>query len=78
MRNLRYGSKSILESSTQFAIIDTGTSFISISRTDFTHFASSLMQIEGIKCSYINGCYSTAGRCADYIHKMQDFSLYNF
>ena len=43
MRNLHYGDSSLKESSTQFAILDTGTSFIAISKTDYYNFAKKIM-----------------------------------
>ena len=79
LRGLSYGETSIKGSEVNYAIIDTGTSFMSIAKTDYYYFAQWIMGIKGMRCSYINGCYSTEGKqgkkCADYITQMQPLAF---
>ena len=79
LRGLSYGDDEIKESGVRYAIIDTGTSFMAIAKTDYYNFARQIMKIKGMRCSYINGCYSTEGkqgkRCSDYTSAMEPLSI---
>ena len=52
---------------------------MSIAKTDYYYLAQWIMGIKGMRCSYINGCYSTEGKqgkkCADYITQMQPLAI---
>ena len=58
LRSVRYGTSNLKTSYTDIAIIDTGTSFFTISKTDFDNFAEILLGLDGITCSYAEGCYT--------------------
>ena len=73
MRELKYGGDSIKSSGTRLAIIDSGTSFITISETDFKQFASKVVELEDMECSYSGGCSSPDGKwCDQYIPLLED------
>jgi hypothetical protein len=41
---------------TDIAIIDTGTSFFTISKSDFDNFAEKMLELDGLTCNYAEGC----------------------
>ena len=51
MRDFKYGDKSIQSSGTELAILDSGTSYISISQSDYENFARKILKLDGMQCS---------------------------
>ena len=49
--DLKYNGKSIFTSAVNYAIFDSGTSFIYLPKTDWDAFNSSISQVEGLNCS---------------------------
>ena len=61
LRSVRYGSSNLKSSYTDIAIIDTGTSFFTISKSDFDNFAEKMLELDGLTCNYAEGCQSQDG-----------------
>ena len=69
-----YGKKKFSTASKR-AILDTGTSFLTISQSDYTTFEDQVIAIEGIVCSEDLGyCYSNS-ICSEITAKMSDFTF---
>ena len=76
LRSVRYGAQNLKYSYTDTAIIDTGTSFFTISKTDFDNFASIMLELDGITCSYAEGCYSQDDQlCEAFTPQMEDLQI---
>ena len=69
-----YGKKKFSTASKR-AILDTGTSFLTISQSDYTGFEFQISSIEGIDCSDDLGyCYSNS-TCSEITSTMNDFTF---
>ena len=51
LKGLQYNNKNIFKSQVNYAIIDSGTSFIYLPKTDWDAFNSSISTVEGLSCS---------------------------
>ena len=72
--DMAYGSSSIKASQTQYAILDTGTSFLTISRTDYESFSAAVVAVGGFDCAGAY-CYSQEHYCDRYQDDLEDLTL---
>ena len=76
LRSVRYGSSNLKSSYTDIAIIDTGTSFFTISKSDFDNFAEKMLELDGLTCNYAEGCQSQDGVfCESLWPLMEDLQI---
>jgi Eukaryotic aspartyl protease len=72
-----YGSTSINSQGTQFAIIDTGTSFLLMAESDYKIFTTQvfLSTEDGFDCSG-SYCVSVYKPCDKFVEKLDDIIIY--
>ena len=63
--DVAYGASSIKQSQTQYAIIDTGTSFLTLSKSDYEQFSAAVFAVGGFNCEGAI-CYSQEHTCDRY------------
>ena len=57
------------------AIIDTGTSFLSLAQSDFTQFENEILNIPQVGCSSLLGYCSANVACSEITPQMNEFKI---
>ena len=75
LRGCHYGGSNIRASGTNYAILDTGTSLIAISKTDYDNFRLGIMrQIASADCSSPDGCI-LPNSCSTFYPQLSDLTF---
>ena len=59
----------------QKAILDTGTSFLTIASSDYDMFEDKMLDITGVLCSRLYGYCMSSSSCSSITGKMEDMSF---